>query len=63
MKIYLISFLIILYNIIYFTLKNPYTMIPFDCIMIYIIYKINPLYDNNKLYFNKRDRRDILYSK
>ena len=63
MKIYLISFLIILYTIIYFTLKNPYIMIPFDCIMIYIIYKINPLYDNNKLCFNKRDKRDILYSK
>ena len=62
MKIYLISFLIILYTIIYFTLKNPYTMIPFDCIMIYLIYKINPLYEYNKLFNNKKDKRDILYS-
>ena len=55
MKIYLISFLIILYAIIYLTLTIPYVMIPVDCIIIYFIYKNNPLCVDN---INK-DKRDI----
>ncbi len=55
MKIYLISFLIILYAIIYFTLTIPYVMIPIDCIIIYLIYKNNPLCIDDIT----KDKRDI----
>ena len=55
MKIYLISFLIILYTIIFLTLTVPYIMIPIDCIMIFVFSVINPLYQNNFV----KDRRDI----
>ena len=64
-KLLIILLFFLLYYIVHLTMINPYKMIPIECIIIYMINKINPQYNfmNEKEYkFNKRDKRDVLYN-
>ena len=64
-KLSMIVLILCLYSIIHLTMINPYKMIPIDCIIIYVLHKMNYLYDfiNEKEYIlNKRDKRDVLHN-